>query len=524
MSASKQLNVSSALSIVYSNCCLARRPTISRCAKEMQLLLNLYRPLTPAAIVVLSYLVQFFPSEVSDTKVQKLISAWCENPEEVIKALTEREFVARRPMSTKGQYCYSITDAAAEAFMYDRPFHGDLVEDCFLELKDCDRKKICTDKWLKRFTKSLTLPQNLQFRNAYDKLHIAELSTDVQKAFWFLARHFMDYFTSPFDCVLDEQVGLIGRMKTLSKAGIAIEEDGSSFVLSPNAAGVLFSGHEEIVRYDVLSQYATVIKSNQIEKMELFFSARAQEEMSHLRKVLSYDGFNKAMEILEKKKRTCAIISLLWGPPGTGKTESAKQLAAESGRDIFLMDASKLMSKWVGEAEKNYKNAMLVYKYIAKVSGAKAPILLLNEADTFLSKRLENVNNCGDKSENNVTNILLQEFESASGIILATTNLIDNLDPAFDRRFLFKTQLQKPDAHARMKIWLASIPQLTMKEAMELAKLEMSGAQINNVVTKRDLAEIYFDGDRGYDYIVGLCEDELATENGSASFRPRIGF
>lgn len=188
------------------------------------------------------------------------------------------------------------------------------------------------------------------------------------------------------------------------------------------------------------------------------------------------------------------------------------------------MDLSKLKSKYVGDEEKNYTDAMRAYKFIAKVCGAKAPILLLNEADAFLSKRLDDVDNSAAKSENNVSDILLQEFESASGIILATTNLIDNLDSAFDRRFLFKTQLQKPDACARAKIWLASIPELTIKEAIELAKFEMSGAQINNVVIKRDLAEIYFEGDRGYDYIAGLCKEELSTEKGSASSRPRVGF
>ena len=153
------------------------------------------------------------------------------------------------------------------------------------------------------------------------------------------------------------------------------------------------------------------------------------------------------------------------------------------------------------------------------------PILLLNEADDILSKRLVHVERAIDKSENTVANILLEEIENLNGILLATTNLIDNIDSAFERRFLFKTRLIKPDASARAKIWKSSIPELSDEEARKLADtFEMSGAQIDNVVVKRDLAELYFDGDRGYDYIVKLCEKELSTENGSKSFRPRIGF
>ncbi len=112
-----------------------------------------------------------------------------------------------------------------------------------------------------------------------------------------------------------------------------------------------------------------------------------------------------------------------------------------------------------------------------------------------------------------------------SGILLATTNLIDNLDEAFDRRFLFKTRMPKPDARARFHIWHSAIPTLTEDEARILAgQFEMSGAQIANVVAKRGLAELYYDGDRGLPFIAKLCSDELTTESRNGSHRPKIGF
>ena len=130
-----------------------------------------------------------------------------------------------------------------------------------------------------------------------------------------------------------------------------------------------------------------------------------------------------------------------------------------------------------------------------------------------------------DKSYNTISNILLEELESLDGILLATTNLVDNIDEAFDRRFLFKTRLTKPDSDARARIWKSRIGELSESEIEILANnYEMSGAQIDNVVAKRDLAELYFEGDRGLEFISKLCAEELITEKGSKAFRKSIGF
>ena len=230
------------MNTIYANCILNNRPTISRCANEMQFLMSLYSPLTPAAIVVLSCLVYYYPSSVSATKVQNIISAWCESPKEIIKLLVEREFIVKKRTNTRSLYGYTISDKAAEAFMYDQSFAGDLFEDCFGELKTC-----------------FQLPKNQQFLKAYDKLHISEFSDDVQKVFGVLSQHFINYYTHPFDALEDNNVHMPGRMMILSQAGIAIKKEDPSFILSPDAAGLLFSGHSEIVRYDDLAKYATVI-------------------------------------------------------------------------------------------------------------------------------------------------------------------------------------------------------------------------------------------------------------------------
>ena len=103
--------------------------------------------------------------------------------------------------------------------------------------------------------------------------------------------------------------------------------------------------------------------------------------------------------------------------------------------------------------------------------------------------------------------------------------ILENLDSAFDRRFLFKTQLSDPDEPARARIWKSYLPELSDAEAAALAsEYVMTGAQISNVVTKRDLAELYYEGDRGYEYINKLCRKELLAGNSSTGRHRRIGF
>ena len=180
-------------------------------------------------------------------------------------------------------------------------------------------------------------------------------------------------------------------------------------------------------------------------------------------------------------------------------------------------------SNW-GASEKLHREVFRAYRYLAAVC-SKVPIMLLNEADSVLSKRLTSIERAIDKSENIISNIILEELECIEGIVIATTNLIDNLDSAFERRFLFKTLLSDPDEPARVRIWKSYLPELSDAEASALAsEYVMTGAQISNVVTKRDLAELYYDGDRGYEYISDLCRKELIMGKFSTTRYKRIGF
>lgn len=112
---------------------------------------------------------------------------------------------------------------------------------------------------------------------------------------------------------------------------------------------------------------------------------------------------------------------------------------------------------WVGESEKNIKAIFDRYREHVKNSKV-APILLFNEADAVIGKRREGAEKAVDKMENSIQNIILQEMETLDGIMIATTNLEQNMDKAFERRFLYKIKFNKPSVEARMNIWRSMIP------------------------------------------------------------------
>ena len=136
---------------------------------------------------------------------------------------------------------------------------------------------------------------------------------------------------------------------------------------------------------------------------------------------------------------------------------------------------------WVGESEKNIK--ALFDNYRNKVKECKlTPILLFNEADAIIGKRQEGAERAVDKMENSIQNIILQEMETLDGILIATTNLAQNMDKAFERRFLYKIKFTKPTIEARMSIWHEMIPALSEADTHALAaKYDFSGGQIENI-------------------------------------------
>ena len=246
-----------------------------------------------------------------------------------------------------------------------------------------------------------------------------------------------------------------------------------------------------------------------IKEKSLFFNHSEQEQIERLTNLLSVDNLPSVQQRLEDQGMRKGFACLFYGTPGTGKTETVLQIARQTGRDLMQVDIAGLRDKWVGESEKNIKEIFTRYRRLCKNSEVM-PILFFNEADAIINKRTENIEHSVDKMDNAMQNILLQEIEDLEGILIATTNLTNNLDNAFERRFLFKIEFHKPNTDVKAKIWRSMLKDISDEEARQLAShFDFSGGQIENIARKRTVDYILSGKYASLDEIEGYCRAEL---------------
>ena len=257
-----------------------------------------------------------------------------------------------------------------------------------------------------------------------------------------------------------------------------------------------------------------------IKEKHLFFSVKEQTQLNLVGDSLQETNYTNMVSRLEEKGLPKGTAVLLYGAPGTGKTESVMQWARSTGRDIIHVDISASKSMWYGESEKIIKNIFTKYKRQCKRSKLK-PILLFNEADAIFASRKTGNNNSIDQTENAIQNIILEEMERLDGILIATTNLADNLDKAFERRFLFKIRFDKPSVEAKTNIWKDKLPVLSTEQAQSLAsRFDFSGGEIDNIVRKALMSEVLEGNAPSFTEIENLCSEEKIGKSSSK----RVGF
>ena len=148
------------------------------------------------------------------------------------------------------------------------------------------------------------------------------------------------------------------------------------------------------------------------------------------------------------------------------------------------------------------------------------PVLLFNEADGILSKRKDVSSGNVAQTENAIQNIILEEMEKLEGIMIATTNLADNLDAAFERRFLFKIKFENPSVDAKKKIWKSKLNWLSESDLAAFAQdYDLSGGQIDNIVRKITMDEVLTGSRPNFEELRNLCKNEKL-----GSTEKRIGF
>lgn len=211
----------------------------------------------------------------------------------------------------------------------------------------------------------------------------------------------------------------------------------------------------------------------------------SEKTLNSLRSVAS---FEKAQKVLygewgfkEVYPESNGTVGLLHGPSGTGKSLAAEIIAYETGRTLKIVNYSQLVSKYVGDTEKNIETLF------TKVKNDKS-ILLFDEADAIFAKRT-NVNAATDRYANMETNELLSMIEQNDIFVILTTNIFENIDPAFLRRFKFTIEFEVPDQSLRAELWKKLVPpRMPVADDVDyqvLAKqFQFTGGDIKNAIMR----------------------------------------
>lgn len=284
-------------------------------------------------------------------------------------------------------------------------------------------------------------------------------------------------------------------------------ESGVPLMLSLDTAAYLFEGLGQYIEFsDSFSVCGKLVFWRDIIRKNLFYDESVKQDIVRLGKAISREGYHAVVARMAEHGLRSGLTVMIYGPPGTGKTELVWQLARRCGRDVIAADIAKLTGSFVGESERNYRSLFNAYRYAARIMKT-IPILLLNEADIFLARKMS-VTRSTDKYENNIQTIMLEELESFDGILIGTTNSVQNMDPAFDRRFLLKMKIDIPDTDARARIWHDVFPEFCEADVSVLAdSYRLSGAQIRNVAAQVVIREV-LDGNRvPFDEINKMCRN-----------------
>lgn len=254
-----------------------------------------------------------------------------------------------------------------------------------------------------------------------------------------------------------------------------------------------------------------IILPSSIKNKKLFYNEDIKKEINQLENLLNNDKYNELIIKLKNKNLPLNLNILLFGHPGTGKTETVLQIAKATNREVMKIDISSTKSKWFGDSEKIIKRIFDQYHSYSETCEF-SPILLFNEADAILSKRNSNTNSSTSQTENTIQNILLEELENFKGIFIATTNLASNLDSAFERRFLFKLKFNKPELRERISILEDKIPGYEEADYIQIANFhDFTGSEIENITRKIEISDILGEPINSIDSILQLCQNEIVN-------------
>ena len=435
-------------------------------------------------------------------------------PMEVIEAFKNNKKYT--PKDCSGLSCQEFFDEIQEVFELrnNKELTYELTVDKIKYLFDCNThllyvQKVKSYKLLEDDEMLLVLFSHLFVNNNDDNIGLYDIEFLYEKFIW---------STIKYDLKHDQHI--LQERKIIEYSNNDGFADRDSFRITTEIKRALFS-ELNLVSMDQTKKRKDVVKAEEITPKKLFYGDKISGQIDELGKLLDDAKYKEIRKRMKDTGFRCGFTCLFYGAPGTGKTETVLQLARRTGRDIVQVNISQIKSMWIGESEKNIK--LVFDNYRTKVRECDiTPILLFNEADAIIGIRKEGAERAIDKMENSIQNIILQEMETFDGILIATTNLAQNMDKAFERRFLYKIEFEKPTIEARMSMWHEMIPVLKEEETRILAnKYDFCGGQIENIARHYTIANIlHGESDNVIDSLSAYCDSERLN----AKETRKIGF
>jgi len=339
-----------------------------------------------------------------------------------------------------------------------------------------------------------------------------------------LQRTVNDYFKRKSSAIQVVNQFLKGENKLIKKSLVELSKEGfaNQVLVKLSDYMIDFLHKNEGLSIDNISvDNKKLVLHKHLPLRRLFYNTAEKIQIDRISEILSEKKFNSLQLSLKQKNMPSGIAILFHGTAGTGKTESVYQLAKQTNRNIFKVDISDTKSKWFGESQKIIKKVFTDYKDFCKTEKT-TPFLLLNEADAVIGKRkMAGSTNTAD-TENAIQNIILEEIENFEGILFATTNMVENMDAAFERRFLFKIRFNSPEEYCAAKIWRLKFPSITEDESIKLATaFNFSGGEMENIARKCLMDELLAGTKPTFNHIYQLCKNEKWS---NSSGKTQIGF
>jgi len=250
-----------------------------------------------------------------------------------------------------------------------------------------------------------------------------------------------------------------------------------------------------------------MIQPQQIQKIKLVFSDEFTENTNRITQLLTQKSFVKYQSSFPKNAKMKGMTLLFHGGPGCGKTEFAMQLSKQTGRPLMKIQVTDFQSKWIGQSESQLKAIFDDYRMSFDRMKIK-PILFLNECDQIIGRRIS-IGSSVDQMSNALQNILLEEMENFDGIMIGTTNLKENMDSAFERRWIIKLQFDTPNSEAQKAIWKSYIKGLKPIELDQLVnQFYFTPGEIANIARRFKVEQLLGLRSTKFQTLLSLSETE----------------